>query len=897
MPCARDTASTLLAGLDEDVLEYLVTMLEGDEEQEAMEATVAEFLLSTEHVATEEEATAKCRELFAALSCAGAADAAETAAAPEPELKALEQKTSIAESDSHLFRDVSKDELGGRLVDLDEALEVRRKRKARQEAELRAVRAAHSRVLAQRAAEDAALAAATTAAVELRAKQGAYTGAVEAKPFSLPNPGGGAEGVRAAHSRVLAQRAAEDAALAAATTAAVELRAKQGAYTGAVEAKPFSLPNPGGGRDLLEKASFTLVRGRIYALIGRNGKGKSTLLRALASRLVGDIPPALTVHYVSQEVQLDEERLGWTPGQVVVHADVERRLLLAEAEQLDSLELAAAASDEQTGRLQEVRSRLELIEAHTAEERAMSLLTNLGFSAELRARRMEALSGGWRVRTALAAAIFARPDLLLLDEPTNHLSIGAVLWLARELSTSPTWQQRMVVVVSHDRVFLDEVATDTLHVSGAARQLTQSRGNYSGWAKRRAQQQLTHEREMESKRRMIAELRAFKPLGSTPKQMKIFKSKEKMADKLEEEARELDEQAASLAEDAELPLSLKAGGEVSGFLVQVKGVSFGYPGSAAPLFSGVEMGIDARSRIVLLGENGNGKTTLVKLLLGDLAPTAGEVVRNGGARIGLVNQHHADQIDLTLSPLQFLMERFPGDGSYAHEQALRSHLSGCGVTSEMMTLPSSALSGGQRSRVALAAVSYWAASPHTLLLIAPFLFRLVKLLLGDLAPTAGEVVRAGGARVALVNQHHADQIDLTLSPLQFLMERFPGDGSYAHEQALRSHLSGCGVTSEMMTLPSSALSGGQRSRVALAAVSYTQPHIIVLDEPTNNLDLESVAALADCLDSFEGGVVLVSHDQYFVGRVAKEVWLVDKGSVRRLPSFDVYRTQQLNKLK
>jgi len=146
-------------------------------------------------------------------------------------------------------------------------------------------------------------------------------------------------------------------------------------------------------------------------------------------------------------------------------------------------------------------------------------------------------------------------------------------------------------------------------------------------------------------------------------------------------------------------------------------------------------------------------------------------------------------------------------------------------------------------------------------------------------------------------QHHADQIDLTLSPLQFLMERFPGDGSYAHEQALRSHLSGCGVTSEMMTLPSSALSGGQRSRVALAAVSYTQPHIIVLDEPTNNLDLESVAALADCLDSFEGGVVLVSHDQYFVGRVAKEVWLVDKGSVRRLPSFDVYRTQQLNKLK
>ena len=159
------------------------------------------------------------------------------------------------------------------------------------------------------------------------------------------------------------------------------------------------------------------------------------------------------------------------------------------------------------------------------------------------------------------------------------------------------------------------------------------------------------------------------------------------------------------------------------------------------------------------------------------------------------------------------------------------------------------------------------------------------------------MVSAGGVRIALVNQHHADQIDLTLSPLQFLMERFLGDGSYAHEQALRSHLSGCGVTSEMMTLPSSALSGGQRSRVALAAVSYTQPHIIVLDEPTNNLDLESIAALADCVTAFKGGVVLVSHDQYFVSRVANEVWVVEGGQVKRAASFDAFRKQQLAKLQ
>jgi len=256
-------------------------------------------------------------------------------------------------------------------------------------------------------------------------------------------------------------------------------------------------------------------------------------------------------------------------------------------------------------------------------------------------------------------------------------------------------------------------------------------------------------------------------------------------DKLEEEARELEEGASALQEDAEQPLSLKAGGAVSNFALQIKGVTFGYGSTpdAKPLLRDVEMGIDSASRVVLLGENGNGKTTLVKLLL------------------------------------------------------------------------------------------------------------------GELEPTAGEVARAGGVRIALVNQHHADQIDLTLSPLQFLMIKFPGDGSYSHEQQLRSHLHSCGVTSEMQTLPSSALSGGQRSRVALAAVSYTEPHILILDEPTNNLDLEAVASLADCLDKFAGGVVLVSHDQYFVSRVAKEVWVVEKGTVTRAESFDAYRAAQMAKLK
>ena len=130
-----------------------------------------------------------------------------------------------------------------------------------------------------------------------------------------------------------------------------------------------------------------------------------------------------------------------------------------------------------------------------------------------------------------------------------------------------------------------------------------------------------------------------------------------------------------------------------------------------------------------------------------------------------------------------------------------------------------------------------------------------------------------------------------------MLDKFPGDGSYDHEQGVRSHLASSGVPSELQGLPSSALSGGQRSRVSLAAVSYTKPHVLVLDEPTNNLDLESIVALADCLESFQGGVVLVSHDQYFVSRVAKEVWVVEGGAVKRADSFEAYRAAEMKKLK
>lgn len=571
-----------------------------------------------------------------------------------------------------------------------------------------------------------------------------------------------------------AQSAELDAEVEDARMNAVKLRWAKGSFNGAVEVGPLTLPNPGGGPDLLEQCSFTMVQGHRYGLIGRNGKGKSTLLRYLAARRVVGLPASVTVHYVSQEVALGALELEQTPGEAVLLADVERRLLLQEAAALEG-----KTSPQEQERLSAVQAHLQSIGADTAPQRVEELLVNLGFSDELRQRKLQALSGGWRVRVALAAALFARPDVLLLDEPTNHLSVQAVMWLSRELATNPIWQTRIVVVVSHDRVFIDEACTDMLHISGTAKRLTASKGSYSTWFNRRAEQKKARERQLEieaadnEKKREYAS-HGFK-YGGSSSQINMMKRKEKELEKAQEKQAQEAEELAALQEDTDLPLTLLAGGKLDGHALQLKNVSFGYPGTPGPLFRGAEFTVDCSSRIVLVGENGNGKSTLVKLMLGDLEPTKGAISRNRGARVCLVNQHHAEQLDLTKTPLGFMLDKFPGDGSYAHEQKLRSHLANCGLDVE-----------------------------------------------------------------------------------------------------LQNTTSGC-------------LSGGQRSRVAMCAVSFERPHVLIMDEPTNNLDLASIEALADSVAAFEGGVVLVSHDQYFVSRVAKEVWVVANCAVKRAESFEAYR--------
>jgi len=762
---ARNACTELLSGLDPDVFDYIVGILEdadSDDREETIE-TIAGFLVSSEFCEEEDEATAKATSILMKLEGGGSSSS-----------------NAASSSTSATLRKVH-DSAGGGAGSLTTTKLL-------------------AKPMAALTLEPPPAPIKTTAAAKSIAKPKSEKLAMKEAAKAARLAKKKTKGKMTPADKAVAQAMEIDKELHDARIAAVKARRTLGSYKGALEAKEFTLPNPGGGQPLLEDAACTLVWGRRYGLIGRNGMGKSTMLRAFAARRVGDVPANVIVHYVSQEVNLTPAQALKTPVELVVDADIERTLLLQELAGLESKIDKDTLDAKGLKRHGEVLANLDEINSDSASRRATTLLDNLGFSVELQARPLSQLSGGWRVRTMLAAAIFSKPDLLLLDEPTNHLSILAVMWLARELATSETWKDRMVVIVSHDRAFMDEVCTDCLHISGAAKRLTQCRGDYSKWAKQRKEQQIRFAKEQEQRKEEIDKLREYAghgfKYGGSSSQITKMGMKAKQADKLEVIHADHAEELAALQEDMELPMNIKSGGELDGFIVQLLNVGFGYPNAIpARLFEHCEFGITSKSRIVLLGENGNGKTTLVKLIMGKLEPCEGEVRRSPHARYAIVNQHHADQIDLSLTPLEFIAKEYPGDGSSDHMQLLRGHLSSCGVTS-------------------------------------------------------GSGTKSGGGNKVM----------------------------------------------DLQNTPASALSGGQRSRVALAAVSFSKPHVLVLDEPTNNLDLESVAALAESVQKFEGAVICVSHDQFFVQAVANEAWVVDGGKVKQVESFDAYRNRQLRVL-
>ena len=382
------------------------------------------------------------------------------------------------------------------------------------------------------------------------------------------------------------------------------------------------------------------------------------------------------------------------------------------------------------------------------------------------------------MRVALAAALLIEPDLLMLDEPTNHLDLEAVIWLERYLQNYP----HTVIIVSHDRGFLNEVCTDTIEFK--RKKLTYYRGNFDTYVRLRDEQTKNALRVYEAYQTKRAHMMEFiEKFRANAKRATMVQSRIKTVEKMDAEAPE------PVIVDPVWRFSIPASEPLGRPIISIDDVSFDYAATKPDgskkkesdyLLQKVNFGVDLASRIAILGANGQGKTTLLNLIMGQISPLNGSVTVNGGLRIGHFTQHHADNFDLSLSAVENMLNTF----EKAEDQEMRSFLG-----------------------------------------------------------------------------------------------KFQIQGS----DALK---------------PMKLLSGGQKSRVAFAALAYRKPHVLIIDEGSNHLSMEAADALVEAIQAFKGGLMVVSHDQYFVSNTCTELWVVDGGQATRFRgTFDEYKAHTAEKTR
>ena len=426
------------------------------------------------------------------------------------------------------------------------------------------------------------------------------------------------------------------------------------------------------GRTLLDQASLTIEPGRRVGLVGRNGAGKSTLLKAIAGDLIpdgGEIRLARTARMatVAQEAPAGPDRLI----DVVLAADTERLRLLAEAGHAEPVRLA------------EIHERLRAIGADSAPARAAAILAGLGFDAAAQTRPVSEFSGGWRMRVALAAALFAAPDLLLLDEPTNHLDLEATLWLESWLARFPGG----ALIVSHDRGLLDRAVEAIAHLDRGKISLTP--GGFDEFVRirteRATQQQKAGERVAAERARIQGFVDRFRAKASKARQAQ---SRLKALARLP--------QIDAVVEDAPTRFAFPEPARLAPPILALDRVTTGYDGK--PVLRGLSLSLDMEDRIALLGANGNGKSTFAKLLAGRLAPQSGEIRRGPRLRVGYFAQHQAEELALDDTPLGHMARALPR----ATPPLLRAQLARFGLDADRAETRVAALSGGEKARLLLA---------------------------------------------------------------------------------------------------------------------------------------------------------------------------------------------------
>jgi ATP-binding cassette, subfamily F, member 3 len=444
------------------------------------------------------------------------------------------------------------------------------------------------------------------------------------------------------------------------------------------------------GRLLLDHASISLPTGIKAGLVGRNGAGKSTLFRVITGDLGSEsgsvsLPKAARIGQVAQEAPGTEDPLI----NIVLAADKERTALMAEAE---------TATD--PNRIADIQMRLVDIDAHSAEARAASILAGLGFDAEAQLRPASAFSGGWRMRVALAAVLFAEPDLLLLDEPTNYLDLEGTLWLEDYIRRYP----HTVIIISHDRDLLNNAVNAIVHLD--QKKLTFYRGGYDQFERQKAE---NDELQMKSKAKNDA---ARKHLQSF---IDRFKAKATKAKQAQSRVKALERMGtvAAVIEDHVQPITFpEPEKQPASPIIAINGGAVGYePGK--PILKNLNLRIDADDRIALLGSNGNGKSTFAKFISGRLPPETGDLRLAPSLKIGFFAQHQLDDLVPEDTPVEHVRRLMPA----APEAKVRARVAQMGLATEKMNTAAKDLSGGEKARLLMGLAAFHA--PNLLILDEP----------------------------------------------------------------------------------------------------------------------------------------------------------------------------------
>jgi ATP-binding cassette subfamily F protein 3 len=443
-----------------------------------------------------------------------------------------------------------------------------------------------------------------------------------------------------------------------------------------------------GGQTILDRATAAVPPRAHVGLIGRNGAGKSTLMKVLTGQIEPDdgsieMPRKTRLGYIAQEAPSGSN----TPFETVLAADAERTELLEEAEHCTDPD-----------RLGDVHERLLAIDAYTAPSRAARILLGLGFDEDAQAQPLDSFSGGWKMRVALAALLFSAPDVLLLDEPSNHLDLEATLWLESFLKG----YAGTLIVISHERDLLNNVVDVILHLQGG--QLTLYPGNYDNFETQRAERaaQLASAKAAQDAQR--ARLQDYvarnSARASTAKQAQ---SRAKMLAKMQP--------ITALMEDPTLSFEFPDPDELRPPMITLDLASVGY--GDKPILQRLNLRIDPDDRIALLGRNGNGKTTLARLLAAQLAPMDGAMQASGRMRVGYFTQYQVEELSSDGTPLEHMTRAMEGKTP----GAVRAQLGRFGFSGHRATQTIAKLSGGERARLALALITRDA--PHLLILDEP----------------------------------------------------------------------------------------------------------------------------------------------------------------------------------